>query len=1530
MCTKQKITIAVSILMLLAMLTALFGSMQVDAVVVLKPLTTSWEFEVSGGSKEITVNYNNTWSIKSKPSWITTSGVNTGKLKLSASANQQAYSRSGKVVLESMGDTATINVSQKANYVTVSDSFQLSAAGTQKTLSVSSGLTFTLGTPSQSWLTVKKSGSNVLVSATANSGAKRSATFNINCGTIHKTVTVTQSANYVTPAEKSWESNAAGQTKTIAVSTGTGALTVECDANWITVTENDTSVTITTVPNSFTLPRTARITLRSGNMYGSIDVTQKENYLNVPAEFTLEASADPAEVTIEAGNGSFGVSENISWLEVTKNTGSITLTPKANSDSLNARKGTITITCGEIEKTIPVTQKGNSLEISRNEYNFGVMGGTTEITVKVGSKSEYNVTPDAGWITTAKNGDKLTIKVSANPDGESRKGKITITSCGMFEYFNITQEGCRISLSVENAEFDKETDTISITAEENTFAIIPSTNYSSWSVESDSDWIEVTKDASKVTVKAAPNYFLYARYGAITVSAGNLSITYKVRQEGDSLSLTATSYNPAAAGGKITSGVNVASGRDFTVKCESDWVTVTKNGSGIEVEVAVNRNADVRIATVKVSAGVMSETIDIRQDANTVTLNKNVLTFEGPGGKQYVNASTTSGLPIIVNSNTAWVKTEYNGNVIAISVDPSDVGEERVGTVFVSAGTVSERIEIKQNPHTLELVNVPKYEQDAKANEFEVLVRTNSDTWEVTSDSPKWLRIIRTNNSSFKISLTLNSTGITRFGKVTVDANGKTEVIEIKQSPNEVTCNPTYLVTDKTGKLLSVKIESKYGGWKVKEVSADWLQATKASGTELKVSVSEKNSPGERKANIIIDACGKLLAIPVHQVDVMPAFVTLDKNGYGEIPEDYARWAFIGKTYPENCVPELSDSRKAFLGWYTEREGGVRVDTSTVCTTTENHTLYAHWGEIEVYVYKGEYRSLDNEIIRVHANAMGRVNQVEFYESGGQDVVYTGSYTETAFNDLVIVANVKEELLVGDDSGWFDISCGSMKKEDGWYVYPCSMKIDPFYTNLTESGGQKTEGREGEFTVTVGDQKKTVGVTQYKFSGVNVDDAFYSNRFNRIVAEESEKKAPKTLAAEWLYCSSGASTSNYYGNSQTHTLMSACATADGCSSATFQEIVMSYTVTNDYRKNIPISFQIDSFGGFETDQSDYNLAREYLGLTDVVVNVTVKDRNIRIVDAYAFYTDDATNENISGRRKAISEFIEIMSNIGEKFAPVWPDFGAIATLSWSFDVLQEKIEIYKTLKEAEALGKAIDELDLKIAKQEMDDCIKNYALQIGKVVISVVPFDDIIDWASNKLCDKSQVFKSVMGYINDVVDNVKFKLDGIFGGLYTANTVYGSLFESESKEEKVVDDDFNGFNIGAEGNADNIPTKTDVPETPLLDKICGFLKEMLTGELVDEFESRMADEEEELEAREQGEEYSGNGVTYGGVVKYNDTWTHTVPELATSASYFDIYLELCDSEGNPVAYDADDIDITCTGVIGGRRIDLLNPESVNG
>ena len=71
-----------------------------------------------------------------------------------------------------------------------------------------------------------------------------------------------------------------------------------------------------------------------------------------------------------------------------------------------------------------------------------------------------------------------------------------------------------------------------------------------------------------------------------------------------------------------------------------------------------------------------------------------------------------------------------------------------------------------------------------------------------------------------------------------------------------------------------------------------------------------------------------------------PYSVTYDANG-GGTPSQAGKTVTYGSAYGD--LATVSRTGYTFAGWYTQKEGGTKVTSSTTVGTAENHTLYARW-----------------------------------------------------------------------------------------------------------------------------------------------------------------------------------------------------------------------------------------------------------------------------------------------------------------------------------------------------------------------------------------------------------------------------------------------------------------------------------------------------------------------------------------------------------------------------------------------------------
>ena len=86
-----------------------------------------------------------------------------------------------------------------------------------------------------------------------------------------------------------------------------------------------------------------------------------------------------------------------------------------------------------------------------------------------------------------------------------------------------------------------------------------------------------------------------------------------------------------------------------------------------------------------------------------------------------------------------------------------------------------------------------------------------------------------------------------------------------------------------------------------------------------------------------------------------PLTVTFDPNGGTLAEADRTRSLTTGDTYDTLPVPNYEGYD--FAGWYTEQNGGTKIESDTTVTVFGTQTLYAHWTPVHVHAYTQQVRN---------------------------------------------------------------------------------------------------------------------------------------------------------------------------------------------------------------------------------------------------------------------------------------------------------------------------------------------------------------------------------------------------------------------------------------------------------------------------------------------------------------------------------------------------------------------------------------------
>ena len=328
----------------------------------------------------ISVSTNVDYQVASNVDWITAtvSGtINASSVTFDVKMNEDGMAREGIITFTSSDGSIvrTVTVTQagkEAVSLSVSPvSFNLSNEATSVNVSIEANTKYTVSS-SAVWLVSPVSGlteSNSLTFDVASneetSVREATLTFTSEDGSITRTVTVTQAGKEavslnVSPA--SFDLSNEATSVNVSIETNT-KYTVSSSAVWLVspvsgLTESN-SLTFDVAANEETSVREATLTFTSedGSITRTVTVTQagEELYLNV-TPLRIDASAEggtyPLTISTNAGEPNVNLNGN-AWMSL--QSGNLVIA--ANTDRTE-RKGSITVTAGELSRTIEVVQAG--------------------------------------------------------------------------------------------------------------------------------------------------------------------------------------------------------------------------------------------------------------------------------------------------------------------------------------------------------------------------------------------------------------------------------------------------------------------------------------------------------------------------------------------------------------------------------------------------------------------------------------------------------------------------------------------------------------------------------------------------------------------------------------------------------------------------------------------------------------------------------------------------------------------------------------------------------------------------------------------------------------------------------------------------------------------------------------------------------------------------------------------------------------------------------------------------------------------
>lgn len=394
---------------------------------------TSMSFPASGGSKQFTyssykrkvldgVEQSGDISVSLKTSSASSTGFFISGTTVSASANQTASNRTGKITLtqNESNKTATINLSQNGDTVSSYGEWVITVSANPTSLPSSGG------------------------TSTITASAKR---------TVH------------------WASGkVTEETGNPTLSTNLGSLS-----------SNSSPGTLTLGKNTSTSSRTATIKATHGGKSATCTVTQAGATPTTtytfginPYSVNVGASGGSGSITIRSyktiGNNTYDVDYSIdsstlpSWASFNKSNSTFTISSNSSTSSRSAK---VYFNQAESGKRDFATLSQDAYVPPADNYVFTWDDGTTTdqsmslpyqgssaasdfvvISTKNGSSQSWSVSSKPSWVGTSTSGNTLNVTVDAN-NGSARNGTIVLTQSGSNKTLRINVSQAAYSATVE-------------------------------------------------------------------------------------------------------------------------------------------------------------------------------------------------------------------------------------------------------------------------------------------------------------------------------------------------------------------------------------------------------------------------------------------------------------------------------------------------------------------------------------------------------------------------------------------------------------------------------------------------------------------------------------------------------------------------------------------------------------------------------------------------------------------------------------------------------------------------------------------------------------------------------------------------------------------------------------------------------------------------------------------------------------------------------------------------------------------------
>ena len=246
-----------------------------------------------------------------------------------------------------------------------------------------------------------------------------------------------------------------------------------------------------------------------------------------------------------------------------------------------------------------------------------------------------------------------------------------------------------------------------------------------------------------------------------------------------------TSFELSADGGSST--INFTANRDWRVNSSDNWITLSpssgtaSNGTiAVTVKCNANNTYDERIATVSISMEGLSQSVTVKQSANSGVLVPKT-SYEVSSGAQTIEVEVQKNVNYTVEieeSCKSWIKKvgtkALTSEKIVFDISENTSYDARKGTITIIPFTGPEQTVVVSQAAKAGLTATKlRYPVGVEGGTTEIAIRTNID-FDIVPDVD-WIHYLQTKALDIKtvvVSVDRNSTKNNRNGKVLIKQTG--------------------------------------------------------------------------------------------------------------------------------------------------------------------------------------------------------------------------------------------------------------------------------------------------------------------------------------------------------------------------------------------------------------------------------------------------------------------------------------------------------------------------------------------------------------------------------------------------------------------------------------------------------------------------------------------------------------------------------------------------------------------------------------